>query len=403
MLDSLKATFRRLIAAQQTQTYRYLYDRFSLDDRLIGLIGPRGVGKTTLLLQIIKNRFVDLQGVFYFSADHIYFNSHNLYQFIEDLYRNEDITTFFIDEIHKYPNWEQELKNLYDGFPKLKIVFSGSSSLDLVKGSHDLSRRASLNTLEGLSFREFLNFKTHSTFEAIDFDSLLENPLPFNSILPDIPKLKSHFKDYLQSGYYPFFLEGESAYYERILRVVDKTIYEDISGFYKLKTQNLPIFKRILNYLSTIEPGSFSHHNLAKNLIIDDKTAIHYLSILESTGLIRTVYPYAKGNQILRKPEKVFLNNTTLSSAINSALGENQSIGLIRELFFLQTTHNAGIQVFYSPIGDYRTKRYAFEIGGKTESTKQIKGSELPSFLIKDDIIFASKNEIPLYLFGFLY
>jgi uncharacterized protein len=403
MLDSLKGTFRRLIAAQQTQTYRYLYDKFTLEDRLIGLIGPRGVGKTTLLLQIIKNRFTDLQGVFYFSADHIYFNSHHLYQFIEDLYRNEEITTFFIDEIHKYPNWEQELKNLYDGFPKIKIVFSGSSSLDLVKGSYDLSRRARLHTLEGLSFREFLNFKTHRSLDAIHFEALLENPLGFNSILPDIPQLKNHFKAYLQGGYYPFFLEGESTYFERILRVVDKTIYEDISGFYKLKTQNLPIFKRILNYLSTIEPGTFSHHNLAKNLAIDDKTATHYLSILESTGLIRTIHPYAKGNQILRKPEKVFLNNTTLSSAINSALGESQSIGLMRELFFLQSTHNANIQVFYSKIGDYRTKEYAFEIGGKNKNNTQLKESDIPSFLIKDEIIFATKTEIPLYLFGFLY
>lgn len=403
MLDSLKAIFRRLIAAQQTQTYRYLFNSFNLENRLIGLIGPRGVGKTTLLLQLIKNQFPDLQEVFYFSADHIYFNSHHLYQFIEDLHQNEEINTFFIDEIHKYPNWDQELKNLYDGFPKIKIIFSGSSSLDLVKGSHDLSRRAKLYSLAGLSFREYLYFKTNIHFDPIDFQSIIASPLDFNDLLPSIPKLKNEFKNYLQTGYYPFFLEGEESCYERILRVIDKTIYEDISGFYKLKTQNLVIFKKILNYLSSIEPGTFSYHNLAKNLSIDDKTAENYLSILESTGLVRTILPYAKGNQILRKPEKIFLNNTTLSSALNSALGENQSTGLIRELFFLQSMNNAGIPIFYSAVGDYRTKKQIFEIGGKNKTNKQLKEAELPSFLIKEDIIFATKREIPLYLFGFLY
>ena len=403
MIDSLKGIFHRLIAEQQTLTFRYLYHSFTLNDRLISLIGPRGVGKTTLLLQIIKNQFADLQAVFYFSADHLYFNSNTLYQFIENLHRNEDITTFFIDEIHKYPNWEQEIKNIYDGFPKIKIVFSGSSSLDLVKGSYDLSRRARLETLQGLSFREYLNFKTNTDFEPIAFEGLLEKPLDYNNLLPNIPRIKSQFRDYLRAGYYPFFLEGEKPYYERILRVIEKTIYEDIAGFYNLKTQNLPIFKKILNYFSTIEPGSYSQHNLAKNLSIDDKTVAHYLSILESTGLIRAVYPYAKGNALLRKPEKIFLNNTTLSSAINSALGENQSIGLIRELFFLQSTYNAGIQLFHTTVGDYRTKTHGFEIGGKGKTGKQVKNADIPTFLVKDDILFASQKEIPLYLFGFLY
>jgi hypothetical protein len=168
-----------------------------------------------------------------------------------------------------------------------------------------------------------------------------------------------------------------------------------VAAFYKLKTQNLPLFQKILNYFTTIEPGTYSLHNLAKNLGVDDKTVAHYLSILEATGLIRTVYPYAKGHQILRKPEKVFLNNTTLNCAINSALGENLSMGLIRELFFLQSTHNAGMQVFYSTIGDYQTKEYCFEIGGKNKTSKQMKEAILPSFVVKDDILFATKKEIP--------
>lgn len=403
MLDSLKGIFTRLIATQQTAKYRYLYDTVSLQDRLIGVVGPRGVGKTTLLLQLIKNKFPAQQGVFYFSADHIYFNSNTLYQFVETLYLDEAITTFFIDEIHKYPNWNQELKNLYDGFPKIKIVFSGSSSLDLVQGSHDLSRRARLYFLPGLSFREYLNFKTDTHYQPIRFEDLINDPMLFNDLVPSIARVKSEFQYYLQKGYYPFFLEEEQSIHERILRVVDKTIYEDIANFYKLKTQNLPIFKKILHYFSSVEPGVFSHHNLAKNLGIDDKTAAHYLFILASTGLTRAVFPEAKGNQILRKPEKMFLNNTTLSTAIHSALGEKQSLSYMRELFFLQSMDNAGIAMVYSSIGDYQTRQCIFEIGGKNKTSKQLKGETKLSYLVKDDIFFATKKEIPLYLFGFLY
>jgi uncharacterized protein len=403
MLDSLKGTFTRLIHEQQSKTYRYLYPALSNKDRLVGIIGARGVGKTTLLLQYIKNHFPSLEGVFYFSADHIYFNSNTLYGFVEERVLTEGIHHFFIDEIHKYPNWDQELKNLYDGFPKLKIVFSGSSSLDLVKGTYDLSRRVKLYTLHGLSFREYLNFKTNSNYDAIDFKTFLEDPASFNEVISSIPLLKGHFKEYLQYGYYPFFLEGLDAYYDRILRIVEKTIYEDISKFYKLKTQNLAIFQKILNYLSAIEPGNFNTHNLAKNLSIDDKTGAHYLNILRETGLVRMVFPNAKGNQVLRKIEKIFLNNTTLSYAVNSALGENLSIGLVRELFFLQSIQNAHKNILYSEVGDYKTKDYLFEIGGKNKTRHQTRNATLPAWLVKEDILYATKHEIPLYFFGFLY
>lgn len=403
MLDSLKGTYTRLINNQQMSQFRYLYDEFALNERLTGIIGPRGVGKTTLMLQYIKSHFPNLNDVFYFSADHLYFNTNTIYQFIEYLYQHEGIKVFFIDEIHKYQNWDQELKNIYDGFPDINIVFSGSSSLDLVKGSYDLSRRATLHTLVGLSFREYLNFKTNSNYSAIDYNHLINKPDDYNQILPNIPKVKGLFKSYLMQGYYPFFLEGESAFYEKILRVVDKTIHEDIAGFYNLKTQNLSIFKKIINYLSTIEPGKFSYHNLSKNLGVDDKTAAHYITILQDTGLIRAILPYAKGNQILRKPEKVFLSNTTLTYAVNNALGESCSLGLVRELYFLQSLQNNTGTVFYSETGDYRLYDTIYEIGGKNKTSKQLKSAIVPSFIVKDDILFATRNEIPLMLFGFLY
>ncbi len=404
MLGTLKEIFMRLVRDQQMDTFRYLSASFSLDNRLTGLVGSRGVGKTTLLLQTIKQHFPTLEGVFYFSADHIYFNSSTLYEFIVHMHEYESVNIFFIDEIHKYKNWDQEIKNIYDSFKNIKIVFSGSSSLNLVKGSYDLSRRTKLYVLHGLSFREYLKLVSGLDINSISLNVLLSDPSSCANILPSIPNLKKHFTDYLHYGYYPFFLESDrEIYYERILRVVEKTIYEDIAGFYRLKTNNLHFFAKILNFLSSIEPGSYSQHNLAKNLRIDDKTVAEYASILEATKLISTVKSYGGGSKLLHKVEKVFINNTTLCRAINSALGKDVPCGYMRELFFLQSIKNAGEQIFYSKVGDYQNKDFVFEIGGRNKKTGQLGNSDKQFYIVKDDILYPSKLEIPLYLFGFLY
>ncbi len=176
MISTLTLIFHQLIARTELKQHRFLFDSFNLRDRLTGLVGPRGVGKTTLMLQFIKTHF-QLQDVFYVSADHIYFTQHTLYEFVVTLVQTENIKTFFIDEIHKYSNWSQELKNLYDGFPDLYIVFSGSSSLELVKGGYDLSRRAKWFHLPGMSFREYLNLNNNTNFPVISFDSLMSRHL----------------------------------------------------------------------------------------------------------------------------------------------------------------------------------------------------------------------------------
>src|SRR3989338_4913617 len=196
MFESLQMIFYRLLEAVPTTQYRSLYDTFNLNNRLTGLVGSRGVGKTTLLLQYIKQHHAD--NFFYFSADHIYFKEATLYGFVESLFLKEGIDTFFIDEIHQYDNWSQELKNLYDGFPKIKIVFSGSSSLDLVKGSHDLSRRAKMYYLPGLSFREYLNFSLNAHYPIYTFDDLMKNYMKVGHELSNISGLLGYFHRYLQ-------------------------------------------------------------------------------------------------------------------------------------------------------------------------------------------------------------
>lgn len=402
MLDSLQMIFERLINETSMLHHRFLYHQFNLNNRLTGLIGPRGVGKTTLLLQLIKAHYAGSKHVFYVSADHIYFKEKKIYSFIEELYLKQSITTFFIDEIHKYDNWNQELKNIYDGFPGVKIVFSGSSSLDLVKGSYDLSRRANIYYLPGLSFREYLNFSFNTNHSAYTLTDLMQHYTTISKTLSNIPGLLGDFHIYLKQGFYPFLTEDPLTYYQRILRVIDKTIYEDISNFYNLKTRNLRHLGKILNYLASIPPGEISTYNLGKNLSIDDKTAANYLNMLKETGLVEIIYPRESGNQGLRKPEKVFLNNTNLHYALADRSASNMMIGTIRELAFIQATKNAGLDVFHSKQGDYQIGSYIFEIGGKNKTKKQIAGLD-NAFIVKDETVAAMHGAIPLVYFGFLY
>ncbi len=402
MFESLRLIQNRLIEDVDTTHYRFLYQRFNVDNKLIGLVGSRGVGKTTLLLQYLKNHPDLLKESFYFSADHIYFSSTTLYEFVEELYLTANIKLFFIDEIHKYANWTQELKNLYDGFPSIKIVFSGSSSLDLVKGGYDLSRRAILHYLPGMSFREYLNFTENMQLNTISYEQLLNNTHDLYNIITRVTKIKGLFQDYLKQGYYPFSLEDPLTYDQRLLKVIDKTIYEDIANYYKLKTENLYLFKKILIFLASIPPGKINTHSLAKNLSVNDRTITNYLVILQETGLIQMIYPYEGGNVSLRKPQKIFLNNTNLQYVLSVNFGKAIEIGTIRELLFLQMLIGAGNQVYFSQKGDYRINKTIFEIGGANKTRKQVKGDKT-AILVKDELVGISNKVIPLIYFGFLY
>jgi len=401
MLDSLKQIFHQLLKNTQLKQHRFLFEHFNLNDRLTGLLGPRGVGKTTLLLQYIKTNYTSNE-VFYVSADHIYFTHISLYEFIFKLYQEEGIKTFFIDEIHKYKSWSQELKNLYDGFPDMVLIFSGSSSLDLIKSSYDLSRRAKLFHLPGMSFREYLNLKNNTTLEAVSLETMLESPHQLTEQIKDLNLLKPQFQAYLQHGFYPFYYESPLSYHEKLLAIIDKTIFEDIAEFYQLKTTNLATLRKILTYLASIPPGTINTHNLAKNVSVDDKTVLNYLQQLGETGLIRLVYAAEKGNAFLRRPEKIFLNNTNIQYALEGHIKGKIELGSIRELFFIQTLQSAGITPFHSKKGDYKVDDFIFEIGGKSKTTQQIQGLT-HAYLVQDDIIIPSKRARPLWHFGFLY
>jgi len=403
MIQNFITIYKRLLNTTEYDTHRYLYGEFNIKNKLTGLIGPRGTGKTTLLLQYIKEKINDKDICIYVSLDHIYFANNLLVDFVQELYEVNGIKTYFFDEVHKYPTWNQEIKNLYDIYPDIKIIFSGSSSVDLVKGSYDLSRRATLYRIEGLSFREYLWFKNIAKFEPFNFKSLISNKNYYENMLIKTDKIRGHFRNYLNKGYYPFFLEDEKTYYEKLLRIIEKTIFDDIANYYKLKTENLYYFKRIIAYIASIAPGELNYNNISKNIGLDNKTVNNYLNILHETGIVELIYTKKSGSAILRQKEKIYLNNPDIYKAIANEIGIDFNIGSIREIFFIKMIKNSNNKIFYSQVGDFEVNGKYFEIGGKNKGTRQIKGNLDNSFLVKDDIIFGAKNEIPLYLFGFLY
>lgn len=402
-MDALIAAYRRLLSSMQYTDHRYMYDTFTLKNRLTGLIGPRGTGKTTLLLQYIKEKMPNKDECMYASIDNLYFSSHSLTDFVRELYDDYGVRYYFFDEIHKYWNWNQELKNIYDGYPDIKIVFSGSSSIDLVKGAYDLSRRAVLYRICGMSFREYLLFNEIADIEVCTLDDIVGNNNAIRDTLAGVKKIKGYFKEYLGSGYYPFYLEDADTYHQKIVRVIEKILYEDIANFYSLKTENLLRFKRILAYLATIPPSELNKNNISKHIGLDNKTVHNYLSMLHETGLTELVATNKSGSSLLKQTEKIYLHNPDVYCAITSEVGREFNTGTLREIFFLRMLKDAGYRVSYSKEGDFEVDSMVFEIGGKNKTRKQIRNNLHKSYLVKDDILYGRNNEIPLFAFGFLY
>ena len=383
---------------------RYLYGRIDFGQRLIGLAGPRGSGKTTLILQYLKENHVGNDAAIYFAADNVLFQAGDLFELAREFYLKQGGRLICIDEIHRYPNWNQELKNVYDAFPELKIIFSGSSSLDLVSGQHDLSRRGVIYKLPGLSFREYLVFNGYADHGSFGFTELTGHYREIAGKIAATPDILKYFGAYIRSGYYPFYKEtgNDKLYYLQINNVVDKAIYEDIASFYRLKTENLAVFKSMLAYLATVTPGDFSINKLANSTGKNHATISEYLNILADTGLVRFLSSGKTGHALVRHAKKVFLDNTNLAAALGEMLGQGPEIGTQRELFVLNQLQNSGHLPVYTAKGDLAVDGYIFEIGGRNKNFSRL-GDSARSFLALDDILIADKRKIPLYLFGFLY
>lgn len=405
-MDKLISTHRRLLKEILPSYERNFYNSFAMDERFKGIVGARGTGKTTFLIDFIRRNYGSDEKAIYISADNYYFLNNTLIDFVDEYVRNYDGKLFCIDEIHKYKNWNLELKNIYDSYPNIKVLFSGSSSIDLVKGRYDISRRVVLDQMYGFSFREYLEMKLNLNLPVLTLDNILKGDTTKLDNIADIPKILGYFKEYLKVGYYPFTAESrnEQNYYEKLNNLIDKAIYEDTSAFYSLNTQNLLTLKKIIFYFATSEQGKLNINKLANSIDKDNTTVAEYIEILKEVGLLRYLLSDKYANAYIRNAEKVYIDNSNLLYAINKGIGKEVIVGALREGFVLQCLQIAGHVPCYptNGVGDCVVDDVIMEIGGQSKKNDQVKG-EKNAFLVKDDMLNKISNEVPMYLLGFLY
>lgn len=387
------------IAGVQTQFKRYLWKKVNWDKRLNIITGARGVGKTTMLLQYIKENLAQKPDeVIFVNLDDLFFSRNTLLDFADEFVKRGG-KHLFIDEIHKYGNWSQEVKNIYDYFPELQINITGSSALDIYKGQADLSRRAILSKLNGLSFREFIELKYGHTFPVLQLEEILNNPMtPISMILKEIKPIKL-FEEYLDTGYYPFFTEGEAEYHTRLKQTVNHILDNDLPSVELIDYQAVLKLRKLLSILAEIVPYKPNISKLSEQIGVSRETLSKYLSLLERADLLMLLQNSTHGMSKMNKPEKVYFNNPNLISSLASNMPQS---GTVRETFFmnqLQVLHH----VQYSANGDFVVdNKYTFEIGGKNKTKKQIAGIDM-AYIAADNVEFSSQNKIPIWLFGFLY
>jgi predicted AAA+ superfamily ATPase len=397
---------QRIIFEQfETQPFysRMIFKQITFDNMISGLVGARGVGKTTLLLRHAIDAGAKKRRSLYVSADNLFFLTHSLVELVDYLYKQTDVRLLCIDEVHKYPNWNQELKNIADTYPTFKILFSGSSMIDLIRGKYDLSRRVTLYHLHGLSFREYLEFYLELKLPQTSLTELVASHIDFASEL-EITSLLKHFSEYLRHGYYLFFsgFSQEREKFQAIENSTQKTIYEDIGTLHSLKTPTLAIIEKLLKFVINSAPGELNASKLARNLGKDFNNISTYLGYLEQAGLIRSLYPRSTGQAALRNPVKLYPENTNLVYASYLPLSQDNTVGKVRETFVINQLQNAELPVFYSQRGDFRVGEFIFEVGGRNKTHKQIKDEE-NGYVLADGILSGTKKKIPLYLIGFLY
>ncbi|HPE87042.1 MAG: AAA family ATPase [Bacteroidales bacterium] len=377
---------------------RFLYDEITWSERLIGIKGARGTGKTTLILQWLQNQDLPVEKAAYFSLDDLYFTTRSLLDTIDE-FHNHGGEIVLLDEVHKYPGWSREIKNMYDRYPSLKIIFTGSSIINISRETADLSRRAILYELPGLSFREYLVFKSILNIPPFTLPEIIEKSSSVIRIFPTGFKPLEHFSTYLKYGYYPFYNDNQNDYYQRLRQLTRQIIEFDMAELKGYDNRNSKKMLQLLNILSQQVPFKPNIQKLAEKSTIHRNSMNSYLIYLEDARLIKMLYPSGNSIATLQKPEKIFLENTNMIHALAEGAPEN---GNIRETFFfnqLSGSHN----VKAPRKGDFEVnQKYLFEVGGRSKTKKQIAG--VPnSYLALDDIDSGYKNEIPLWLFGFLY
>ncbi len=410
MFEKIRELSKQFLEIKNSSYKRYFIRTEKLAHRISIIIGQRGVGKTTTLIQLlldfVKGDRFDPR-ILYVQADHFIMGSTSLYEIAEQFQIHGGKWIVF-DEIHKYPDWSKELKSIYDTFPGLTIFASGSSLLQIYKGSHDLTRRASVHRMQGMSFREYLELTHHLEFSSYEINEICsQHEKIADSILKKLRKENKNvipeFHQYLKTGYYPYFFEINDAniYKMALEQNVHATIESDLAAIYpQLTGASIQKIKKLLIYIANSVPFTPNWNNIKTAIEVGDlRTLKTYFSHLEDAGLIRSLSKTSKKFSQIESPSKIYLENPNQLYAISS---EAPNMGIIQETFFLNMTeekYNLSMPIN----GDFLIDdTYLFEIGGKNKSFHQIK-NEMKSFTACDDIEIGSGSKIPLWLFGFLY
>lgn len=394
MLTILRTYQQNYLANLPTNYKRYIHKIVDFDNKLIGLIGARGVGKTTFLLQYLKENELPFDKKLYFSADAIDIDS--LFDIAFEFEKTGG-KLLIIDEIHRYKDFELELKKIYD-ILNLKVIFSGSSALQIDNAKGDLSRRAILYHMQGLSFREFLEIKKDITLPSFTLEEILENHINISYELLSQFKPFEYWSEYLEYGFYPFYFENKNTYHIKLNETINTVIEVDIPSLFKIDYANITNLKKLVRLVCQSKPFKINIKELSSKIgTTDYQTLYKYLEYLKRGKILTILKEKSKGDTIFSKPDKLYLSNSNLhfSYCINS------EIGTIREVFFSSMFDEK--RLYSSKNGDFFIDEiYTIEIGGKNKKYKQIK--DIPnSFIVSDNIEMGSGNKIPLWLFGFLY
>ena len=393
----LQDEYLHRIQTTSTSHKRYLYHQINWDARLICIRGARGTGKTTMILQYIKEHYNNLSKALYISLDNFQFQLISLYD-VAEYAHTRGIEALFIDEIHYTQHWGQMLKQVFDTFSDLKIVYTGSSMLQIDDAQADLSRRQSVYELHGFSFREYLQFCGLLSTNAITLEDLLHNHTAIAMDLSAKIKPLALFEQYLREGYYPFVLEAKQDYLMRLEKVMQLIINQDIPRVEDLAFPTLQKAQKLLMLLATQVPLEPNISTLCREIGATRDIVIRLLHLMERAGLLMLVSKESKSYKTLSRPDKIFLNNTNQMFALTNQV----NVGTLREAFFLNQLRQSHL-VEMPTNGDFKVdQKYTFEIGGRGKTFQQIK--DIPnSYLALDELEYSIGNSIPLYLFGFLY
>lgn len=388
----------QLVERVSLKVIRYLYHQIQWEDRLIGIKGPRGVGKTTIMLQYIKQNFSDKRKALYVSLDNIWFSGHTLVELAEYHYAHGG-EYLFLDEVHRYPNWSIEVKNIYDSYPDMHIVFTGSSLLEIDHSISDLSRRCIIYQMQGLSFREYLNFEGEHFDSTYTIADIVNHHYDMASSITAQTKVLPKFEKYIHSGYYPYYKDSAGiTYLAKVQQVVNTIIDYDIPAVTDIEYASLIKAKQLLVILSEMTPYTLNIQSLCSMMQIGRNQLMRIFDLLNRAGVIRMLYSEDNGLKQLVKPEKILFGNTN----IMCALTENPENGTTRETFFANQV-SATNKLCMPQQGDFMVDgKYLFEVGGRKKGYKQIRNID-SSFVVADNIEIGLDNKIPIWLFGFMY